>query len=127
MKKAIVIINEQHTMFPQQVELLNSTYDEWETLLVPAAGWSKEEQEEKSGEIQNHWRDIVFASPVPYLMIMCAQREGKAIEAQYWGQHSPETSCVYLLHNDKREKKELPGGKIINAVAQDGWALVSAS
>lgn len=125
MKKAIVIINEQHKMYPQQLELLNSTYAEWETLLVPAAGWSKDEQKEKSVEIQDRWRDIVFASPVPYLLLMCAQREGRAIEAQYWGQNYPETSGVYLFHNDKREKKELPEGKIINVVSQTGWQLVT--
>ena len=30
-----------------------------------------------------------------------------------------------FLHNDRREKKELPNGKVIMAVAQTGWQLVS--
>jgi len=29
----------------------------------------------------------------------------------------------YLLHNDRREKKELPNGRVISVVAQTGWQL----
>jgi len=31
---------------------------------------------------------------------------------------------VHIFHNDNREKKELPNGKIIHTVAQKGWVLV---
>lgn len=124
MNKAIVLINEQHKMMKEQIEILNDKYESWETCLVPASGWTIKEQKEKAIELQDHWRDIVFASPVPFLLMLCSNRDGRASEAQYWGQNAPETSAVSLFHNDKREKKELPNGKIINVVAQTGWQLV---
>ena len=50
----------------------------------------------------------MFASPVPALIAL-AQRAGVEVK---------------VLHNDKREKKELPNGKIIMTVAQAGWVIV---
>lgn len=125
--RAIVVINEQHTLMKEQRNLLDSKYESWTTCEVPASGWTLEEQKEKEIELQDHWRDIIFASPVPVLLMACADRCGKADASQYWGQHYPSTSNIYLFHNDKREKKELPGGKIINAVAQTGWQLVTTA
>jgi hypothetical protein len=29
-----------------------------------------------------------------------------------------------VFHNDRREKKELPNGKVIMTVAKEGWELV---
>ena len=31
---------------------------------------------------------------------------------------------VLVFHNDKRQKRELPNGKIISVVAETGWQLV---
>ena len=31
---------------------------------------------------------------------------------------------VLVFHNDRREKKELPDGLIIQVVAREGWQLV---
>jgi hypothetical protein len=30
----------------------------------------------------------------------------------------------FVLHNDRREKKELPNGKVIMTVAKEGWMIV---
>lgn len=124
MKKAKVIINEQHTMFPQQVELLDSKYEEWETLLVPATGWTLEEQKEQAKILSDLKEDKVFASPIPFLLMTLSDWRGANSEM---GPGRPVIfyGNVLLFHNDKREKKELPGGKVINAVAQDGWQLVT--
>ena len=48
MKKAKVVLNEQHTLMEEQTKLLNEKFGEdgWEILPVPASGWTKEQMEE---------------------------------------------------------------------------------
>ena len=46
MKKAIIILNEQHTLLPEQEEILTARFGKFETLSVPANGWTKFEQEQ---------------------------------------------------------------------------------
>ena len=103
-----LIINEQHTLMPQQEQLLKDTFGTWDTIKVPADGWTKKQIELIA---YTHFEDddeIILASPIPYLikelMLRCVD--------------------VHILHNDTREKKELPGGKIIYTVAKEGWVLV---
>ncbi|HEX8923307.1 MAG TPA: hypothetical protein VF828_01055 [Patescibacteria group bacterium] len=102
------MINEQHTLIPDQVRALNDKFGEgkWERLDVPAEGWSAAEQYIVQAE---HKFDVlVFASPVPLLLMIAARMK-------------PENTFVF--HNDRREKKELPNGKIISTVAAEGWAI----
>jgi uncharacterized protein (DUF111 family) len=47
---------------------------------------------------------VIFVSPIPALMKLM----------RHWK----------VFHNDNREKKELPNGKIIMTVAKKGWVLV---
>ena len=107
MRKAIVIINEQHKLLPEQKEILNTNYkDNRECLNVSADGWNLEEIKSKVEELKGNI--IIFASPIP-AMIKFVMLTG--IE-------------VRIFHNDNREKVELPNGKIISRVAQEGWQLV---
>jgi len=108
MKKVIVIINEQHQLLVNQVRILNNSYgmNNWECLKVPADGWSLEKIKRKIKKLKGNI--IIFASPIP-AMIKFAMLAG--IE-------------VRIFHNDNREKVELPNGKIISRVAQEGWQLV---
>ena len=56
----LLIINEQHSLFPEQEEILNKKGG-FETIEVPADGWTLEEQQElvgnwyktKGGEYEN--------------------------------------------------------------------------
>jgi hypothetical protein len=105
---AYVVINEQHTLLPEQRELLDERFgcDGWKPLLVPAAGWSLAELE----AIARAWpleTAAVFASSIPVLIRDLARR-----------------AVCYVFHNDRREKVELPNGKIISRVAKTGWELV---
>jgi len=104
-----VIINEQHTLLQDQVDLLNHVYGVgmWERLDVPASGWTKDEMEAVVAE--NGHNNLIFASPIPLLIgMVAAKNNGKQFA---------------VLYNDRREKKELPNGKIIMTVAQTGWQL----
>lgn len=103
-EKAYVVINEQHSLFPEQIELLNQAYtkDGWNYLRVPSEGWTMEEIEEKAYEYKYCY--LVFASPIPLLM--------------RW------STGWKVFHNDHREKKELPNGRIISVVSATGWDLV---
>lgn len=124
--KAKVIINEQHSLLPSQEEALNSQFEGWEFYKVPAEGWTLEEMIEEVDDdlIQyNSEYAIVFASPVPYLLAHCASVSGRIDTAREYGSETPEL-FVYLFHNDVREKKELPNGKVISVTAREGWQLV---
>lgn len=105
MKRALVILNEQHKLMDEQVAILDGLFD-WSVKAVPASGWSLSQMREVIQELKAFDGEVVFASPVPALLM---GMEGRG----------------FLFHNDRREKKELPNGKVIMAVAQTGWQLVS--
>lgn len=114
-RKALIIINEQHTLLNEQKRLLDKHFKSYEFLHVPASGWTLEEME----KIQYRLRDriVVFVSPVPYLLA-CAVR---------WSSHgalSSNATKVYIFTNDRREKKELPDGRVIQTISPTGWQLV---
>jgi len=114
-KKVVVVMNEQHTLLDEQKKILDETFKTYDFLLVPASGWTLEEMERIQYQLRE--RVVVFVSPVPYLLA-CAIR---------WTTHgalSPTATKVYLFHNDRREKKELPDGRVIQVVAPTGWQLV---
>ena len=112
--KVKVVLNEQHTLLDNQKELISNKFgDQWEILSVPAAGWNRKEIGEVAKELAN--ATVVFASPIPLLLGTLAHEQGSG--------HS-EGLQVFLLHNDKREKKELPTGKVISVVAKTGWELI---
>lgn len=135
MSKAYVIVNESHNLMEEQEKLLNEKFDEIEFVKVPANGWSLEDMEgiEQSllvkmtnAEVRPGGKTVVypantgdnavvFVSPIPYLL------KELSINSFLDGKQLYE---VLVFHNDRREKKELPNGKIIQVVAQTGWRLV---
>ena len=129
----IVIINEQHSLLPSQIEILDKKFgkDKWDRLVVPTSGWTLSEMKEKISSFMNCGEsfvpnNFVFVSPVPAMMIILGRVATKrSLIIQTEGKHSDTTSIkIFTFHNDKREKKELPGGKIIMVVSQTGWQLV---
>ena len=99
----VVVINIQHSLLPQQEELLP---DEYTLALVPATGWDLQTIRDKSKKWGN--RMVILVSPIPALMSIRAK----------------EALPFQTFHNDKREKKELPDGRIIHTVSHEGWELV---
>lgn len=63
-------------------------------------------------ELEQTATDVVFVSPVPVLLAKLS---------------ASQVVKVHVLHNDNREKKELPNGKIISVVAKEGWELVNVT
>ena len=122
MRKAIVIMNESHSLLPEQEEILEREYEGFDIFPVPAQGWTLDEMLDRINQLHEkaceEKLDLVFVSPVPLMvrelteMAMCPKGSGKR---RY---------NVKLFHNDRREKKELSGGRIISVVAQTGWQLV---
>ncbi len=120
--KAIIIINENHSMMDEQKSIIEERYQKYEILKVPSQGWNIDEMIDKIFKLHDkaceEGVDIVFVSPIPLMirelteMAMCPRDTGK----KRYG--------VKLFHNDRREKKELPDGRIISVVAQTGWQLV---
>ena len=116
MGKALVIINEQHSLLAEQELILNHTFKEnLEIKKVPAKGWTWTQQENIAREIiEMNITHVVFVSPVPVLLK----------ELSYnWGKDS-NNPIILVFHNDNRQKKELPNGKIISVIAKEGWQLV---
>ena len=107
----MLIINEQHRLFPEQEFLLREY--EIEEVKVPVDGWDLN----KIKEVANSpiGKLVIFASPVPALMALL--------------QTAPDTTGTHrmpfrVFHNSRREKRELPNGKIIQTVSATGWELV---
>jgi len=147
MKKVFLIINEGHSMFPQQEQILEEKFPGYEKVFirVPANGWTLEEMKQQMDEIHyaaagaeiqligNHkvayypatkpGNVVIFVSPIPYLLKELTRRSVNADE--YFGGIKFDFHYETLVfHNDRREKKELPDGRIIQVVAQEGWQLV---
>ena len=122
--KTIVIINEQHSLLPQQSELIRKKLgEEIELRKIPAEGINRRQIEELAKELSLlHNVNIVVLSPIPLLLARLAYCCGEYDTLALYG--GGPGNPVYILHNDKREKKELPNGKIISTVAQEGWELI---
>lgn len=108
--KTLVVMNKQHSLLPEQQALLDNKFI-WEFLYVPAEGWTLQEQQQIAKDLVDQSASVVFVSPVPVLL----------------GLLSASGVDVHIFHNDKREKRELPNRKVIFAVAQTGWEIVSIS
>lgn len=115
-RKALVIINEQHSLLPEQELLLTKNFPSWEFLKVPSKGWDLKEINLIHSKIINTANAVaVFVSPVPALM--------KVLTGYPYNQDM--TACpFYVFHNSRRDKKELPNGKVISVVAKKGWEIV---
>lgn len=128
-KRTVVIMNESHSLLPQQEALLKDEFDTYEILPVPAEGWTREEMNDIHDHlttIDQGWNDVVFVSPIPYLLGRIANTAGFANGYDYGGSTLRGAfTSVYLFHNDRREKRELPDGRIIMTVAREGWELIS--
>lgn len=133
MKKAYVVINEQHSLMEEQERILKENFDELEFVKVPANGWTLYEMQEiefslrvkvANAEVRPGGKNIVypantgdnaivFVSPIPHLLkLLTLNSAGEKLYK------------VLVFHNDNRIKKELPNGKIIQSVAETGWKLV---
>jgi hypothetical protein len=127
MKEAIIILNEQHKLLPEQEAILTQRFGKFETLSVPANGWTKVEQEQAIMHIT--CQIVVFVSPIPY-MIKKLSMDAAGFNARN-DDHGGLLPCpmntavklVFVMANDTREKKELPGGKVISVTAKTGWYL----
>ena len=126
MMNPLVIINEQHTLLDVQNEILLNRFgvDGWNTLPVPAKGWTKEEMDAVMASDIFKTETVIFISPIPYMIKMLtaaamANMHLPSIITRY----SRTVESVLLMCNDTREKRELPNGKIIFAVAKTGWYL----
>jgi hypothetical protein len=107
MKKYVVVLNEQHSLIEQQQELLNNTFKMWDYLRIPTTGLNLDEMKELINALSAN-TVMIFASPIPAMMSLLNKFEKEYI----------------VFHNDNRDKKELPNGKIIFTVAKEGWELV---
>jgi len=117
--KNIVIVNKAHKLFPEQEEILREKFGTYEFLYVPEEGWTLEAVQ-RIVESIDLWQDrVIFISPVPYLLATLAYKAGQLCGLV--GPSSEDRCGIYIFHNDQREKKELPGGKIISITASTGW------
>lgn len=125
MKKVVLVINEQHKLLEEQRRILEERFGKWKVLSVPANGWTLKQQEEKVSELIGNV--IIFASPIPYMLKRLAFYQGYGHEDNCFHANGPlvgHGTEVLVFHNDKREKRELPDGKVVYTVAKTGWQLI---
>lgn len=121
---ATIIINEQHSLMVDQIKALaKNGIKNYKTILVPAEGWTKDQMDEVMASLKG---DIVYVSPIPYMISRTASDAAlnwaSSQGAYCCGDNSSIERCL-VMANDKREKKELPNGKVIAVVAKTGWYL----
>ena len=113
--KTTVIINEQHTLLPEQESILIEKFVTWTTIPVPATGWTKEERDIICNTLIGN---VVFVSPIPGMILELAGRA--SFESC---NHGAQTVRPWVFSNDTREKRELPNGNVISVIATTGWYL----
>jgi len=126
MMNPLVIINEQHTLLDVQNEILLNRFgvDGWNTLPVPARGWTQEEMDAIMASPVFKTKTVVFISPIPYMIkMLTAASMANMHLPNIITKYSRTVESVLLMCNDTREKRELPNGKIIFTVAKTGWYL----
>lgn len=126
--KTIVVMNESHGLMDEQKSILDRKYPNYEILSVPASGWTLQEIDGVADTIHEKLIEggketenaVIFVSPIPALIKACMMRAVSPdyMESIYYCYE------ILIFHNDNREKKELPNGKIIQVVAKTGWQLV---
>ena len=114
---AIIIINETHSLLPKQEELLRERFDDFELLRVPSRGWTRSEMEKVLKEL--YGRNVVFVSPIPYMVASLSFYAGFARGKDFYG----EPGRVFIFHNDRRRKEEIDG-RIISKIDPKGWELI---
>ena len=104
-----IIINEQHSLLPEQENLIKNKFPnhEMDFVKIPCDGWKASEIIECAMTLCAINNPIVIVSPIPLLF-----KELNSLNTDF-----------FIFHNDERIKKELPNGKIISVVAQTGWEL----
>jgi len=109
--KLYIIINEQHTLLPDQQRLIDERteeYDSIEEVKIPSCGLNLSEMYDLLDRLDPSKNMLLFVSPIPAMMSFIAQNGDPFL----------------VFHNDRRNKKELPNGKIIYTVAKEGWVIV---
>ena len=122
--KTFVIISRQHELFPEQYNILKKEFGKFHYIRVPPEGWTLAEQTalvEKLSQLTEKYGglNVVFVSPVPLLLALLSYESALRKHVKH-----AEPLNVYIFHNDHREKKVLPDGRIITVVPREGWKLV---
>lgn len=105
-----VFINERHKLLPEQEAILDESIEGYNIIKIPSEGWDSCQIVDKIEElnVQNdEGTRFIFVSPIPLMIALSVKND----------------IIVGIMHNDRREKKEI-NGKIISVVAQTGWELI---
>jgi len=124
--KAYVIINENHSLLPEQQRILEEKF-EYEIIPVPATGWTLEEMKKKAESIcykaagaevqyvgqgrkvvyfpaKSPGNAVIFVSPIPYLLKELAVR---SIRPDYGELATYRAYDVLVFHNDAKKGWQL--------------------
>ena len=117
-KRVMVVLNENHKLFPEQVDLLNDRFgSSWGILTVLPDGQNLSEISDWVATFKPpSCFDLVFASPIPALLVKLANSREEV------------RPLLWAFHNDQRISKEVPDGKggvrLIKTVSPTGWKLI---
>jgi hypothetical protein len=119
---ALIIINEVHSMLPEQLRNIEINYDYWDILPVPKEGWTlakmREDIQPKLENALLTGTDVVFVSQIPVLLKELSFFEGALYESESYS-----TGMVRVMMRDQRIKTETKDGFITSKIKVDGWRL----
>lgn len=97
--RPVVIINEQHPLLEDQIEVLMERYPQgWDFLKIPAEGWDRKDMELVMEFLTGV---VVFVSPVPYMLKKLSYDLGYAHgghEANYKTNHYNVTEVLVMCN-----------------------------
>lgn len=123
--KNYLIINETHSLLPDQVrELEEKGMSDYEEIRIPKEGWNLQTRLDRAHEWARRGGRYIFVSPEPVMLGRLAYYAG---HGSHYIDGTPAFGhdvAVYVFSNDRRVKKELPDGRIVQTIAPTGWKLV---
>lgn len=109
-----LIINETHSLLPDQVRVLEEKgMSDYEEIRIPKEGWDARTRFSLAHEWAERGGRYIFVSPEPVIL-------GRLAHLSVFRKDV----AVYVFSNDRRVKKELPDGRIVQTIAPTGWKLV---
>lgn len=118
-RKVQVVLNSNRVLLPSQMDVLNKTFGEgkWEVFSVPVSeGIDHMTQNIIADRLLMF--DVVFATPIPYMMARLSYRSGVL-----------NMRNIYILHNDSRPTKSVYNKKkrqyeMIHVLPETNWVIL---
>lgn len=119
----LVFLNEQHSLLPVQIQLLDGKLGKaWRLEQVPASGWTIEETVDVYRRLRNDLDAVVFASPLPLLLALFSMLDGAA-----YGTPNPVVTWLFVKERRAHNERRVEDGRevvVLESRLEQEWKLL---